>query len=794
MNTAAGLADSKTLEKLDYFKIIDRLEKECSSQLGKQAASRLRPMIHAREVALGQAETAEALSLLEVDGDIPLGGIHDIRDLLKTVKVGGVLEGPSFLRIYTVLYATKRLKSFLLEKHSPNDIPALADWAEGLHVFDTLTKSIKRKIGDDGEVLDHASDKLANIRRNQASLRQQVRSQMEKMLHNRNYEDYFQDQILTIRNNRFVFSVKASYRSKMPGIIHDQSASGATLFIEPLALVEKNNNVAALELADREEVLRILREMADLLRPYVPNLLDNLEILAHLDLTFGKGRLALQMKAVAPDFEEGTFFELIKARHPLLDPETVVPIDIDLGDHRQALIITGPNTGGKTLSLKTAGLLILMHQSGLHIPVREDSRIGLFRRVFADIGDEQSIEQSLSTFSAHLTKICQILPELGKDTLVLYDELGAGTDPSEGAALAIAILEASLAKGSYVLATTHYSRLKRFAYHWPGVTNASVEFDVESLQPTYRLLIGVPGNSNAFAIAKRIGLEESVIDRADQLAKEAESETERLIKNLQEEQLRTAELDRQLKDLQEELDRREADLRHKASTLAKQEEAMLAHSKDKAAKILTEARAEADLIEQELKKLRKDPSQKGVSQVRQLGRRAAKGAAHLRHKNEVSTHKPLEKDSLEVGQEVYLPKFSQGATVLELPDKKGDLLVQAGPMKLNVNISDLAHGGSAGRSSTAGNPKKSAGKKVKSVSTELDIRGQYPEDGVAIMDKYLDEAALNNLNEVTIIHGKGTGILRQAVHTALKKNSHVAGYRLGDFSEGGDGATVVQIK
>lgn len=794
MSGSAALADEKTLRKLDYFKITSLLEKECSSELGKNAAGELRPITSAHFISLLQQESKEALWLLEVDGDIPLGGIHDITELLKSVKVGAVIDGASFLRIYTVLYATKRLKRFLTEKYSSSQIPALADWAVSLRVFETLEKSIQRKIGDDGEVLDHASDKLATIRQKKSALRQQVRNQMDHMLHSRQYEDYFQDHILTIRNERFVFAIKSAYRSKMPGIIHDQSASGATLFIEPLSLVEKNNTVAALEAADKEEVLRILSEMADLLRPYVSDLMKNLGILGHLDLTFAKARLALKMKAVSPSISEGASFTFYQARHPLLAPETVVPIDVGLGEERQALVITGPNTGGKTLTLKTAGLLILMHQAGMAIPVREDSQIGIFRRIYADIGDEQSIEQSLSTFSAHLTNICQILPELGPDTLVLYDELGAGTDPSEGASLAIAILEESLSRGSRILATTHYSRLKRFAYHWPGVSNASVEFDVETLQPTYRLLIGVPGNSNAFAIAERIGLNPAVIHRAVELSEEAENETERMIKNLQNEQLRTAELERELHERSQLLKAEAEKLSQKEISLLQQEEAMLAHSKDKAAKILSEARAEADVIEQELRRLRKDASQEGVSQVRNLRKRAAKGAAALRTKKEVSTHKPLALDEISLGQEVFLPKFSQSATVLALPDKKGDLLVQAGPMKLNVNVKDLTHPGGQGKNRQNLRPKQSAGKKVKAVSTELDLRGQYPEDGVALMDKYLDQAVMNNLNEVTVIHGKGTGILRQAVQTALKENRQVKSFRLGDFNEGGDGVTIVRLK
>lgn len=795
MNDVNAVASVTTLQKLDYNKILHMLSLECSSTLGRSLALSLVPHNDKRFVHVAQAQTSEAVYLRRVDPEIPLGGIVDIHDILDHLKIGGQIEGADFNRILDILYATRNLKHYLSVKHAEDDLPELKDLASALKVFDVLEKDIKKKIDVDGSVRDGASDKLRNLRQKISGGKRDIRAQMDHFLRNEENQPYLQEQIITLRNDRFVLPVKQEHRQRIPGIIHDQSTSGATLYIEPMAVVAKNNQLQQFELEEEAEVKRILNELSTLLRPYVYDLRNNSSILGEIDLSFAKARLAEKMNALSPEETDEACFYFRYARHPLLNPESVVPITVGLDSTRRCLVITGPNTGGKTVTLKTVGLLILMYQTGLHLPVETDSRIGMFDHVFADIGDEQSIEQSLSTFSAHLTNITKILSHLNERSLVLYDELGAGTDPSEGAALAMAILDYSIDCGSRVLATTHYSALKTYAFNKDHTENASVEFDIQSLQPTYRLLIGVPGSSNAFDIAARIGLDSSVIELARQLAEEQTTESQKLMRELEDQQTLTAGLELELQEKISMLEQKEKELDNKLSSVEASAENIISNAKNRAAEILSSARIEADAATKELKKLRKQGITDAEAQAKTIRNKLSSDAAALRsRKVKKDNKKKISPDKLKIGDEVYLKAFNQQATVIEPPDKSGQLQVQSGIMKINVSISDIDILDQDHSKKTQISIRKSGSNNIRSFSPELDIRGAYVNEALPRIDKYLDDAFLAGLKEVQIIHGKGTGALRKGVRDALKHHVHVSEFRTGSLEEGGDGVTVVKIK
>lgn len=795
MKDANAVASATTLQKLNYDKILQKLSLECSSTLGKDLALTLFPRNDKRYIRIAQEQTSEAVYLRRVDPEIPLGGIVDIYDLLNHLKIGGQLEGPDFNRVLDTLYATRNLKHFISHKHEEDNLPELKELAESLKVFDVLEKDIKKKIDVDGSVRDGASEKLRSLRKKISEGKRDIRNQMDRFLRNEENQPYLQENIITLRNDRFVLAVKQEYRQRIPGIIHDQSTSGATLYIEPMSVVAKNNQVHQFELDEEAEVKRILQELSTLLRPYVHDLRINLNILSELDLIFAKARLAEKMNAISPDLESEVGFYFRAARHPLLDAEKVVPISVGLDSKRRCLVITGPNTGGKTVTLKTVGLLVLMYQTGLHLPVETDSRIGIFEYVFADIGDEQSIEQSLSTFSAHLTNITKILDKLNDRSLVLYDELGAGTDPSEGAALAMAILDYSIDIGARVIATTHYSALKTYAFNKNFAENASVEFDIQSLQPTYRLLIGVPGSSNAFDISARIGLDAHVIKLARQLAEEQVTESQKLMKELEDQKIISASLELELQEKLISLKEKEQELDAKLSTIESSSESIINNAKQKAADILSAARIEADSATKELKKLRKQSACDAATQAKSIRDKLSSDAAILRSSRpKKETKNKINPDKLKIGDEVYLKAFHQNATVIELLDKNGTLQVQSGIMKISVPLSDIEILGKNHSKKERSYGRKLGGNEIRSFSPELDIRGAYVDEALPKIDKYLDDAFLTGLKEIQIIHGKGTGALRKGVRDALKHHVHVSDYRTGTLEEGGDGVTVVKLK
>lgn len=792
MNVTLPVASDATLSKCDFPQVIEALAKETTSHMGRELALALRPSASPALVEERQSETSEALALLTEAPDVPYGGIVDLREVLRHLRIGGQLEPVDFLQLLSQLYATRRWVDYLLVQKHEVPLEVLPAKAKALKVFDVLEKDIKKKIDDEGELRDGASDKLLHLRRDMRGLHREIRTQVERLLRNDGLQPYFQDQIMTMRNGRFVVAVKQEYRQRVPGVVHDQSASGATLYIEPEATVAKNHRLQDLEVQERAEAKRILEELSVLVRPYVRDLTRNMELLAEFDLFFAKAKYAERLQAIRPLPGEEATFDFNKARHPLLDPETVVPLSLGLNAKRHGIIISGPNTGGKTVTLKTAGLLILMHQAGLHLPLEEPSSIGIFRHVFADIGDEQSIEQSLSTFSAHMKNIVTILDAMNERSLVLFDELGAGTDPSEGTALAIAILEAVLDAGAKVLATTHYSDLKTFAYEHRGVENASVEFDIASLRPTYRLLVGVAGNSNAYDIARRIGLDGALVDRARTISEEKASQTEHVMRELEERQQEVISLRASLERAQEDLAMREAALAEETEALSAMEADIIERAQRQAANILSEARREADASVQELRALRKSRTNDSPERARAIQRQLSKKAGALR-KEERPRGADLSAKSIRVGQEVYLNKFAQVATVIEKPDKNNNVLVQSGIMKISVPLAELSPHQSE-QISVKRVARSGKGLNVKAFSPELDLRGRYLDEALTAVDKYLDDAFLSGINEVSLIHGKGTGSLRKGIRDALKTHPHVKEYRSGGLSEGGDGVTVVTIK
>lgn len=782
-----------TLDKLEFNKIIKMLIKECSSSLGEKKAQALEPIFDYEQIVLWQEETSEGVLIRRLEPQIPLGGLVDTKSSIRKAEVGGLLEAEEFLRIEANLRATRKLKSFLTKKKQYS-CPRMEWWAGQLTPLPNLEEDINNIISPEGEIRDDASFELARTRKRIATLLNRIKDKLDNMIKSDTYQKYLQDPIITIRGDRYVIPVKQEYRGQVPGIIHDQSASGATLFIEPMAVVEMNNDLRKALVEERDEVNRILQELSKNVGTYVVELRDNLEVLAQIDFIFAKARLSEKMSAVAPKIVEDQKIDIIKGRHPLISPQEVVPLTISLGKDFDALVITGPNTGGKTVTLKTVGLFVLMSQSGLHIPAELGSTIGLFNRVFADIGDEQSIEQSLSTFSSHMTNIVKILGQGDNKTLVLMDELGAGTDPSEGAALAIAIIDYLLDKDAKIIATTHYSELKTYAFNEARVQNASVEFDIKTLRPTYHLLIGVPGKSNAFEIASRLGLNTEVVQKARGLITQDEKNVADLIESLEANQLAS------------EKNKLETELRLKVATaklqaIEKEEEALeakaekaLYNAQVEALEIVKKARRESEEIIKEIRTLAKEEilkaEQKALDLKKSLEEEENKFSSKVFKGPKITGKKPTK---VKVGQEVFIPKLNQSGTVITEPNSNGELQIQAGILKITVNIDELqlAEHKVAPQKTGIG---KLVSSKSEQIRPELDFRGTTVDEAIIIVDKYLDDAYLAGLAQVSLIHGKGTGVLRSHIRDMLKNHPHVRAFRTGGLNEGGTGVTIVEFK
>ncbi|PKM54745.1 MAG: endonuclease MutS2 [Firmicutes bacterium HGW-Firmicutes-5] len=790
--------NQKALKILEYDKIILQLKQLAQSEPGKKMVDALKPYSDLETITIKQNETSEALSTILKYGSLPIRGTQLIGPSLKRLAIGGNLSILELLHIGDVLRVASRLKSYFREGEEMITALSIAPLFLDIEPLTPLLREIDRCIVSEDTIADEASSQLHQIRRSIQNTHAKIRSNLNSIINNNNQKTMLQDPIITIRNDRFCVPVKAEYRSQFKGMIHDQSSTGSTLFIEPMSVVELNNGLTELAHEEQEEINRILAELSALAAMHMEALKINLDVMAELDFVFAKAELALKQNATMPQFNDNKEINLKKARHPLLSDKEVVPIDIYLGKSFNTLVITGPNTGGKTVTLKTLGLFSLMGQAGLHIPAFDGSSLTVFDEIYADIGDEQSIEQSLSTFSSHMVNIVDILKKATIDSLVLFDELGAGTDPTEGAALAMATLENLFARRVLTVATTHYSELKVYALSTEGVENASCEFDVTTLRPTYRLLIGVPGKSNAFAISKRLGLGDDIIEEAKALLQQKEVRFEDLITDLEiNKKAAIAEKEKAEKYRKEtEILKRRFDLQKEAFEQKKQE--MLTEAKKEAYRITEAAKEEADRLIRHINRIA-DSAQIDTKALEES--RSTLRQSMTKLENEMGLPKAKAKGTkakdIAIGDNVFVALFNGNGTVLSLPNSKGEIQVQMGIMKSNVSLKDVtvlqedSHQPKETRKKASS---KGVTTKAYSISTEIDLRGEMTIDALQVLDKYLDDAYLSKLPMVTIIHGKGTGALRSAIHKHLKKVKYVDSFRIGAYGEGESGVTIVEFK
>lgn len=808
--------NQKALQILEYQKIISMLADKADSQPGKDLCSRLLPMTDPDEINLAQQQTADAFSRLVSGGRIHFSGNTDITASLKSLEIGRTLSIQELMAICASLACASRVKSFSYNDQKTETEDSLSSFFDALSPLTSLQNEINRCIISEEEIADDASPGLKNIRRTINNTNEKIHTQLTKLLSSK--RTYLQDSVITMRNNRYCIPVKAEYKNNVPGLIHDQSSTGSTVFIEPDVIVNLNNQLKELAIQEKEEIERILAELSVLASNNTCELADNYRFLTELDYIFARAGLAMDMKASRPLFNNSKYINIRKGRHPLLNKNTVVPIDIHLGRDFDLLIITGPNTGGKTVALKTVGLFTLMGQSGLHIPAADRSELGIFTEVYADIGDEQSIEQNLSTFSAHMTNTISILEHADADSLCIFDELGAGTDPAEGAALAIAILENLHKKGIRTMATTHYSELKVFALTAENVENACCEFDVETLRPTYRLLIGIPGKSNAFAISSKLGLSDDIIASAkEHLTKEQESfedllsDLEKSRRTIEQEQLEIEKYKEQINTLRQSLEK-------KQEKLDMQKEQILRKANEEARNILQDAKEVADeTIRSFQKSSMKNASIKDMEKTRSKVRdKISEKNKKLTNIPTSPTHKILKPSQLKPGDMVKVVSMRLKGTVSSMPDSKGDLFVQCGIIRSKVNICDLVlinentdkltpgvaafksssskTGFSASQGARSSNISGISMSKTGTFSMELNLIGRKVDEAIAELDKYLDDAYLSHAPSVRIVHGKGTGALRSAVHNHLKRISYVKSFHLGEYGEGDAGVTIVEFK
>ena len=789
--------NKKGLKVLEYNKIIELLSSQAGSEMAKEKLKALTPSDNAAEIREYLAETTEAVSVIVRKGSLPVGQIYDIENAMHLARKGGSLTMRQLLQVLYNLKVASNVVTFLKSDLPP--LPVINGMAEVIVTFPRLAERIDRCILSEDEMADSASPELRTIRRDIVRQNDAIKNRLNNILNSGTSRTYLQDAIVTMRDGRYVVPVKAENRAKVPGIVHDQSGSGATLFIEPQVIVELNNKLRELELAEKAEIERILAELSSNVAEHFHDIMNNQKLLIDLDVIFAKGKLSCMMQAEEPTIDEDGYLELRSARHPLIDPKKVVPINVSIGKEYDTLVITGPNTGGKTVTLKTIGLLAMMCQSGLHIPAAGTSRVPVYRDIFADIGDEQSIEQSLSTFSSHMRNTVELVEKAETGTLVLLDELGAGTDPTEGAALAISILERLASQGAQTVATTHYNELKKYAISTPGVENASMEFNVETLSPTYRLSIGVPGKSNAFEISKKLGLPEEIIDRANQLLEKGDIEFEDVLSAIEADKKRAEDERDEAMALAASMRKQQEELQQREKLLEKREREALQKAKEEARAIIKEAKDTASEVQKELRELSKVQSLGERNKRLEQGRRRLKETENkyqdgiIREVNE----NPVSIDDVQAGDKVRLLTLDQTGEVLTLPDEKGDLMVKVGIMKINVNISDLV----LINEKKSGKSKKSGSRygnlyraKAMAVSTSVNVVGKNLEDAAMEVEKYLDDAYMAGLKEVTVIHGRGQGILKEGLRQLFKRNKLVASFRKGSYNEGGEGVTIVKLK
>ena len=805
--------NQKALQTLEFYKIIERLTDFAHSEPGKKLCRELVPSSDFHEIVQNQTETADAVSRVRMKGSLSFAGVSDVGDSLKRLEIGGSLSAHELLSISGLLTCAARAKNY--GRHPENqEIPddSLDGMFRALEPLTNVNQEITRCILSEEEIADDASPGLRHVRRQMKITADRVHTQLNSILNSS--RTLLQDAVITMRDGRYCLPVKAEHKSQFPGMVHDQSSTGSTLFIEPMAVIKLNNELRELELQERKEIEMVLAALSMELVPYVEPIQADFQILTKLDFIFAKGALSRSYKGSMPVFNQNGYIEIKDGRHPLLDPKTVVPINIWLGKDFDLLIVTGPNTGGKTVSLKTVGLFTLMGQAGLQIPAFEGSKLAVFDDVFADIGDEQSIEQSLSTFSGHMKNIVSILSQADSRSLCLFDELGAGTDPTEGAALAIAVLSFLHNMKCRTMATTHYSELKVFALTTPGVENACCEFNVETLRPTYRLLIGIPGKSNAFAISKKLGLPDYIIDDARARLESNDEAFEDLLANLEESRVTIEKERAEIAAYKEEIARLKKGLEKKEERLDERKEKLLKNANEEAQRILREAKETAD---QTIRNINRLASSTGVGKELEAERTRLRNKLdqvdkNLSLKNEKGPKKTISPKKIKIGDGVRVLSMNLNGTVSSLPNARGELYVQMGILRSLVNIKDLelleeasitgpGMEAPAGKKSGAGTGNRNAtgAGKIKmsksfSVSPEINLIGMTVDEATPVLEKYLDDAYLAHLPQVRVVHGRGTGALKAAVHRQLKKLKYVKEFRLGTFGEGDTGVTIVTFK
>ncbi len=793
--------NNKSLHILEFDTITEILAGKATSDPGRQLCRALVPMTDLTEINKAQDETADALSRIFRNGGISFGSNRDVTLLAKSLDAGSSLDASELLHVANLLDNTARVKAYGRTGLNSDDAAASSDTLSGyfdaLEPLSNITAEIRRCILAEDEIADDASQTLRSIRRSRTLTGERIHSQLNTMISGP-LRTYLQDGVITMRDDRYCIPVKAENKSLVPGMIHDQSSTGSTFFIEPAAIVSLNNQLRELAVQEKNEIAVILATLSAEVAFHTEEIVRNFNMMTQLDFIFARAALAVDENATRPLFNEKHVIKLRKARHPLIDPKTVVPVDISLGDEFDLLVITGPNTGGKTVSLKTIGLLTVMGQAGLHIPALDRSELSLFNEVFADIGDEQSIEQSLSTFSSHMTNIVYILDHADQDSLCLFDELGAGTDPTEGAALAVALLEYFHRSGIRTAATTHYSELKIYALSEPGVENACCEFDVESLRPTYRLLIGIPGKSNAFAISSRLGLPDHIIDDARKHITEDKESFEDTIAYLEKTRVTLEKRQLDLEARESAIKNREADIQTKQEKLDASREKLLLDANEEARSILQEAK---DVADQTIRTFNKSNSGSDIRELEHsredIRRRISERSSHISAASPKPIHQILRSEQLHKGDLVKVVSMGLKGTVSSLPDKNGRLYVQCGIIRSQVQIDDLILlpdediTEKTGRDGSGSS--KLAMSKSLSVTTEINLLGMTTDQAVDELDKYLDDASIAHLPEIRIVHGKGTGALRNAVHSYLKKSPYIRSFRLGEFGEGDAGVTIAKL-
>lgn len=806
--------EAKFYKVLELNKIIDMLKAKATSSLGLSMIEKLRPMSDFEEVRTAQEETTEAQSILINRGHVPLEGIHDISDKAKRADLGAVLDPKSLLDIGDTMRATRILSNTLSSNikketfgNSETSVdqeeegikyPIIQSLATSLYIHKEIEDEIFNAIISELEIADSASTELRTIRRRILQKNQSIRSKLNAIISSSTYQKYLQDAIISMRGDRFVVPVKAEYRSMVAGIIHDQSSSGATLFIEPMTIVEMNNDLRQLRLQEKEEVERILANLSAMVGQVSRELISNQEILSKLDFAFAKGKLSIDMKATEPSLNRDKLVKIVAGRHPLLDRKSVVANDIVLGGDYSTLLITGPNTGGKTVTIKTLGLFALMTQCGLHLSANYGTSMCVFDQIFADIGDDQSIEQNLSTFSSHMTRIVDIVDQVTDQSLVIFDELGAGTDPEEGAALAIAILENIRYSGASCIATTHYSELKKYALAKKDVENAAVEFDMETLSPTYRLLIGVPGKSNAFEISRKLGLSEYIIDQAKNFLTNDDIEIEEVLQNVEKSRIRIQEELERAQRYRQEIENMKLDYQTKLEKLDQSKAKVLEKARSQAFSIVRQVKEDTDAMIKEIRRAdRLRDSRDKDRRLEEIRKEISQSMGKLQPSVEsmvVPKYAPKEIKSLKPGTDVNIITLRQDGTVISADDKKKEALVQVGIMKMSLPYKSLKLISKKEKSTVTKTTRQVINSKSGSVERKVDLRGMNLEEATMAVEKYLDDACMAGHEEVTVIHGIGTGILKKGMTELLKKNPHVKTMRPGQYGEGGAGVTIVTVK